>query len=169
MYGLGNTIGAGIFALTGIAVQYAGPSLCFSFAIAGTMCLGSAFMYAELCSRFPSNGSAFAYVYATFGELAAWIVGWYLTLRYGASASGLARAMSAYFVGLSAKFGMPLPLWLAKTTIFGIENCCPLSVVFLIILCAVNCRGSSDSERFNTVLTIGKVVTLLVIIFVAFT
>lgn len=119
MYGVGTTVGAGIFALTGIAVQYAGPSLFISFALAGLMCLCSAFMYAELCSRFPSNGSSFTYVYMTFGELAAWVVGWYLIICYAVTTSGLARALSAYFVGLLGMFNIHLPMWLTSVTLFG--------------------------------------------------
>ena len=46
MFGIGGTIGAGIFALTGIAAQYAGPSVCISFIISGTMAMMTALMYA---------------------------------------------------------------------------------------------------------------------------
>ncbi len=84
LYGIGFTIGAGIFVLPGIAVQYTGPSMFISFFIIGAVSLSSAMMYAELCARFPFNGSAFSYVYATFGELAAWIVGWNILPIYGA-------------------------------------------------------------------------------------
>ena len=52
------------------------------------MNLGTAMMYAELHARFPFNGSAFSYVYATFGELAAWIVGWNLLTFYLIMSSG---------------------------------------------------------------------------------
>ncbi len=39
----------------------------------------------------------------------------------------------------------------------------------MAFLCYVNCRGTSDSEKFNTYLTIGKILTLVIIIIVAFT
>lgn len=106
MYGIGNSIGAGIFALSGIAVQYSGPSLFISFALAGIMCICTALSYAELMSRYPSNGSAFGFIYATFGELPAWIIGWYLFPRYGAISAALARAMTSYLMGLTSRFGI---------------------------------------------------------------
>ena len=138
MYGMGNTIGAGIFALTGIAVQYSGPSLCISFGVAGLLCFTTAMMYAELCARFPSNGSAFAYVYATFGELAAWIVGWNILPFYGAAASGLARGLVSYVVGLLTKLGVKVPSYISGIEIFGIQGCNPLAALFIVIICIMN-------------------------------
>ena len=76
MFGIGNTIGGGIFALTGIAAQYAGPSIAVSFIITGFAAIACGLMYAELSSRVPQAGSGAAYTYVTFGELPAWIVGW---------------------------------------------------------------------------------------------
>ena len=169
MYGVGAIIGAGIFALTGLAVQYAGPSLFLSFILAGFTSVCSAYMFAEFSSRFPSNGSAFIYVYTTFGELPAWIIGWYLMIAYGVACSGLSRALSYYLVGFLEKIGLFLPRWFFDATIFGQKDCCPIAPIFLILFAYINCRGTKESERFNTYLTSGKIITLLIIIAVAFT
>ena len=59
LLGVGASIGAGIFVLTGIAAKMAGPAVCFSFLIAAAMCILNAFAYAELSSRFPESGSAY--------------------------------------------------------------------------------------------------------------
>ena len=137
MYGVGTTIGAGIFALTGIAVQFTGSSLFLAFTLAGIMCLSSAYMYGELASRFPSNGSSFTYVYMTFGELAAWMVGWSLIISYAVFASGLARALSAFTVGLLQLINLGLPQWIYSVTFFGITDCCPLAVLYLAVFCYI--------------------------------
>lgn len=137
MYGVGTTIGAGIFALTGVTVQFTGPSLFISFALAGLMCLSSAFMYGELASRFPSNGSSFTFVYMTFGELAAWMVGWSLVISYAVFGSGLARAVSSYTVGLLKLLSLGLPKWMYSMSVFGFDDCCPLAVVFLGVFCYI--------------------------------
>ena len=68
LLGVGASIGAGIFVLTGIAAKMAGPAVCFSFLIAAAMCMLNAFTYAELSSRFPQSGSAYLYSYLVFGE-----------------------------------------------------------------------------------------------------
>ena len=168
MFGIGNTIGAGIFALTGIAAQYAGPSLFISFLVSGAIAMTTAMMYAELSSRIPINGSAFAYTYVTFGELPAWIVGWNLNLRYGGSASGLARGAASYLNGLLIKFGVAVPAWMIGVDFLGMKNCSIEAVLFLAILNLIYCRGMEESNTFNLVFTVLKLVTLVMIIFIAF-
>src|SRR3954454_18069694 len=81
--GIGCVIGAGIFVMTGLAAkEYAGPALALSFVIAGFGCIFAALCYAEFASMLPVEGSAYAYSYATVGELFAWIIGWDLILEY---------------------------------------------------------------------------------------
>lgn len=109
MFGIGNTIGAGVFALTGVAAQYAGPSLWLSFLISGLISAATALVYAEFSARMPFSGSGYKYIYCTFGELPAWIVGWNLNLRYGISAGALIRGWTHYVVGLCHKLGFTVP------------------------------------------------------------
>src|SRR5215212_10661378 len=94
MLAIGAVIGAGIFSSigtaaageilpTGVVVRYgAGPALVISFILLGLVCGLAALCYAELASMIPQAGSAYAYSYATLGELVAWIIGWDLILEY---------------------------------------------------------------------------------------
>src|SRR5918993_3132558 len=87
MLAIGAVIGAGIFGAIGTAAagqidaagvvirQPAGPALIFSFLLLGGVCALAALCYAELASMIPQAGSAYAYAYATLGELVAWIIG----------------------------------------------------------------------------------------------
>ncbi|MFT8441409.1 amino acid permease, partial [Acetobacter fabarum] len=69
MLGVGSTIGAGIYVMTGTAAaNYAGPSILLSFIIAGIACLFTALSYAELASVMPVSGSAYTYAYVSMGE-----------------------------------------------------------------------------------------------------
>ena len=168
MFGIGNTIGAGVFALTGVAAQYAGPSVFVSFLIAGAVALMTALMYSELASRIPINGSAFSYTYVTFGELPAFLVGWNLNLRYGVSAAGLSRGLASYFNGLLSRFGMGLPAAFNNLTVFGIENCSIEAVAFLTILTVIYSNGMQESNIFNLVFTTLKLATLALIIILGY-
>src|SRR5712691_6330841 len=87
-------IGAGIFGAIGTAAagQYdaaghlvrsgAGPALVLSFLLLGVACALAGLCYAELAAMIPQAGSAYAYSYATLGELVAWVIGWDLILEY---------------------------------------------------------------------------------------
>ena len=108
--GLGNTIGAGIFVLTGtVAVNQAGPGVTLSLLIAAFGSGLAALCYAEFAAFLPVPGSAYSYTYATLGEAMAWLVGWNLLLEYGIGASAVAVSWSAYVVNLLADAGIPLP------------------------------------------------------------
>ena len=99
--GVGATIGAGIFVLTGeAATNYAGPSLILSFLLAGIGCGLAALCYSELASMVPVAGSAYTYAYATLGELVAWIIGWDLILEYAIGSAAVAVGWSNYLAAL---------------------------------------------------------------------
>jgi APA family basic amino acid/polyamine antiporter len=108
--GVGAVIGAGIFVLTGqAAALYAGPAVPISMALVGVACAFAGLCYAEMASAVPVAGSAYTYVYATMGEVVAWIVGWDLVLEYAAGAAGVGVGWSAHLVSLLALFGVHLP------------------------------------------------------------
>ena len=68
LLGIGCVIGTGIFVLTAVGAQKAGPGLMLAFAIAGLVCIVAALCYAEIASMIPVAGSAYTYSYATIGE-----------------------------------------------------------------------------------------------------
>lgn len=104
LLGIGGIIGAGIFSLTGVAAaNYAGPGIVYSFVIGGILCAFAGLCYAEMAAMVPVSGSAYAYSYATMGELVAWIIGWDLVLEYAFGAVTVAAAWSGYFVSLFRK------------------------------------------------------------------
>lgn len=111
--GIGAIIGAGIFVLTGLAARnYAGPALALSFVIAGIGCAFAALCYAEFASVLPVEGSAYAYSYATMGELFAWIIGWDLILEYAMASASVAVGWSAYLGKLLGIFNIHFPIHL---------------------------------------------------------
>ncbi len=75
LFGVGSSVGAGIFVLVGLGAKLAGPAISLSFLGCGMTCILTSLAYAEFASRIPASGSAFTYVYVAFGEFYAWIVG----------------------------------------------------------------------------------------------
>ena len=124
MLAIGAVIGAGIFGAIGTAAagQYdaaghmirsgAGPALVLSFLLLGVACALAGLCYAELAAMIPQAGSAYAYAYATLGELVAWIIGWDLILEYAVGNVAVAISWGDYFTSLLRSFDVQLPVWL---------------------------------------------------------
>jgi len=124
MLAIGAVIGAGIFGAIGTAAagqlgpngevirQGAGPALVFSFLLLGGACALAGLCYAELAAMIPQAGSAYAYSYATLGELVAWIIGWDLILEYAVGNVAVAISWGDYFNTLIEGFGLHIPDWL---------------------------------------------------------
>src|SRR3954449_4585816 len=124
MLAIGAVIGAGIFSSIGTAaagevlpsgevVRYgAGPALVLSFLLLGVVCGLAALCYAELAAMIPQAGSAYAYSYATLGELVAWIIGWDLILEYAVGNIAVAVAWAGYFTAFLSGFGLSIAPWL---------------------------------------------------------
>ena len=96
--------------LTGIvAATMAGPAVVLSFLLAGGVSACSALSYAEFAGRVPRAGSAYAYAYASLGELPAWIIGWDLVLEYALIVAVVAIGWSGYVRSLLAQAGLGWP------------------------------------------------------------
>src|SRR5438552_12026520 len=123
MLAIGAVIGAGIFGAIGTAAagqlgpngevirEGAGPALVFSFLLLGAACALAGLCYAELAAMIPQAGSAYAYSYATLGELVAWIIGWDLILEYAVGNVAVAISWGDYFNTLIEGLGIHLPAW----------------------------------------------------------
>src|SRR5216110_164674 len=123
MLAIGAVIGAGIFGSIGSAAagqvdaagnvirSGAGPALVFSFLLLGAACALAGLCYAELASMIPQAGSAYAYSYATLGELVAWIIGWDLILEYAVGNVAVAISWGDYFKSLVGDWVL-IPVWL---------------------------------------------------------
>ena len=110
MFGVGETVGAGIFIVLSQSVPQAGPAVVISFIIAGIAAGLAAVCYAEMASAVPVSGSAYSYCYATLGEFAAMGVAACLLLEYGVSTAAVAVGWSQYLNKLLDNvFGFQLP------------------------------------------------------------
>ncbi|MEN9723970.1 MAG: hypothetical protein RJB38_1956 [Pseudomonadota bacterium] len=175
MLGIGGIIGAGIFSLTGAAAaNYAGPGIVFSFIIGGVLCALAGVCYAEMAAMVPVSGSAYAYSYATMGELIAWIIGWDLVLEYAFGAVTVSASWSGYLYSLFHKtLGVDFPDWAIRLTkgpwetvvlndgssISGLWNL-PASFVGLLVM-LILIRGIRESALINNIIVFIKVSIIL--------
>ena len=199
MLAIGAVIGAGIFSSLGTAaagetladgtiVRYgAGPALVLSFVLLGGVCALAAMCYAELASMIPQAGSAYAYSYATLGEIVAWIVGWALVLEYAVGNVAVAIAWGGYFTSLLSGFGIDLPGWLTHgywvvkassdpavssllTTaprIAGIPILVNLPAFgIVVVITMLLLQGVKESMRVNTIMVVIKLLVLALFVVV---
>ena len=163
-------------------VRYgAGPALVFSFLLLGAVCALAGLCYAELAAMIPQAGSAYAYSYATLGELIAWIIGWDLILEYAVGNIAVAIAWSGYFTSLLSGFGIEFPAWLthgyrtallsANPEIHGLLQTAPrlagipilLNIPAAVIVMAITWLlylGVKESTRANNVMVVVKLLVL---------
>ncbi|GLZ79823.1 amino acid permease [Actinorhabdospora filicis] len=157
VFGVAVVIGAGIFTLTaGTAGDLTGPAVSLSFVIAAVACGLAALCYAEFSSTVPVAGSAYTYSYATFGEFAAWILGWDLILEFALAAAVVAKGWSTYLAQAVGLFGVDVP-----TTVGGFDWGAVLVVAALTLLLVLGTRLSS---RVSQVITAIKVAVVLFVI-----
>ncbi|HEX8419016.1 MAG TPA: amino acid permease [Sphingomonas sp.] len=161
--GVGAIVGTGIYTLTGVGAERAGPAVILAFAIAGAVCACAALAYAELATMIPAAGSAYTFSYAALGETAAWVVGWSLILEYSLACSTVAVGWSGYLVGWIESAGVHLPaMLLAGPHSGGIVNL-PAVVVALAVM-GMLVAGTRESATLNIVLVVIKLVALIVFV-----
>jgi APA family basic amino acid/polyamine antiporter len=147
----------------------------------GGACAMAALCYAELAAMIPQAGSAYAYAYATLGELVAWIIGWDLVLEYAVGNVAVAISWGDYFTTLLRGVGAGLPAWLttgyrtallsASPDVHGLIDTAPrllgwpvllnlpaFAIVMLITWLLL--RGARESATANNVMVIVKLVAL---------
>jgi basic amino acid/polyamine antiporter, APA family len=201
MLAIGAVIGAGIFGAIGTAAagqtdaaghvirSGAGPALVFSFLLLGVACALAALCYAELASMIPQAGSAYAYSYATLGEIVAWIIGWDLILEYAVGNVAVAISWADYFKALTGGF-LHLPVWLttgyrtallsSDPTVHGLLQTAPhvggipilvnvpaIAIVLLITWLLLS--GVRESARANNIMVVVKLLALALFVGVGLT
>ena len=171
MFGIGATVGTGIFFVLSEAVPEAGPSVVVSFLIAGLAAGLAVLCYAELASAVPVSGSTYSYAYATLGEVMAMVVAACLLLEYGVATAAPAVGWSQYVNKLLENFlGHGLPQALSAAPWDSDPGWINLPAVVLVMLCAVLLiRGASESAKVNTVMVVIKLGVLAMFAVIAIT
>jgi APA family basic amino acid/polyamine antiporter len=112
-----------------------------------------------MASVMPQSGSAYAYSYATLGEMVAWIVGWSLILEYTVVCAAVSVGWAGYASGLILSTWPDAPQVLLKgPEAGGIVNL--PAVIIALLVAGLLALGTRESARVNFVLVIVKLVAL---------
>ncbi len=147
LYGLGTTIGAGIYALIGEVAGSAGAKAPLAFLVAGVLAALTGFGYAELAGRYPKAAGEAVFVDQAFG-----IQQLTRTTGLAVATVGLiaAAAITTAFAGYAGEL-VGAPRWLA---IVGL----------VAVLGIVAVAGVRESVLFAGLITLVEVVGLLLVV-----
>lgn len=146
-YGLGVTIGAGIFALIGEILMLAGDKAPIAFLLAGIIAGATGLSYAVLVRIFPRAGGEAVFVNRGLGEFWGRLVGYGVVITGIVSSAVIALAFAGYVRELIAA-----PSWF-------------LVIAVVTGLGAIAWYGVRHSVIFAAIITVLEIGTLIVIVF----
>lgn len=146
LYGLGVTVGAGIFALVGEILGSAGDQAPLAFLVAGVIAGLTGISYMALVAQFPRAGGEAVYVRNGLGSAAGRVAGLGVVVTGVVSSAVVALAFAGY---VSTLVAVP-----KRVTAVGI----------VIVLCIVAWWGVRESVILAAVVTLLEVGTLIVVV-----
>jgi len=147
-FGVGDILGAGIYALVGKVAAVAGAACWVAFAVSMGVAAFTALSYAELGGRFPKSAGEAQFSREGFrAEWLAWLIGWLVLCSGIVSMAAVSRAFAGYLIG-----------WLPQLSASGVI------VAFLLALTAINCWGMRQSSTANIVCTVIELSGLLIVV-----
>ncbi|MDH5415766.1 MAG: amino acid permease [Nitrosopumilus sp.] len=151
MYGVGLTLGAGIYVLIGEAAGFAGNSMWISFLLGSIVAIFAGLSYSELTALFPKAAAEYTFVKNAFkNNFFAFIIGWLTAITSMIVAATVALGFAGYFTQF-----VELPITV-------------IAIILIGILSLVNFIGIKESSWANTVFAIITAGGLMLIIFLGF-
>lgn len=148
IYGVGDILGAGIYAIIGKIAGLSGPLTWLSFAIALFIVFLTALCYCELVSRFPKSGGVSIYIQEAFERN--WLSILVGLLLFSATILSMST-LSQAFVGYLKTFGFNIPRWAGTSG-------------FFIVMIVINVRGIKQSSLANIISTTIEVAGLIIVL-----
>jgi amino acid transporter len=166
IYGVGDMLGAGVYALMGKAADKMGNAVWLAFAASMVAALLTGFSYASLGSRYPRAAGAAFITQRAFGwKFLSYVVGLTVTASGLTSFATQSHAFSGYVLGMM-NFAAPgkesalaaAPPWLWPAVI----------VAFIAALTFINFWGMKEATWLNALCTTIEAGGLAIVIYVGF-
>jgi APA family basic amino acid/polyamine antiporter len=148
--GVGIILGAGIYALMGIAAGTSGNATWLAFLISAFVALLTGLSYAELSSMFKGDSGEYDYVKEAISKKFAFFIGLTMIAAGFISAAAVALGFAGYFTQL-----VNIPLIYA-------------AILLILLMTLINFIGIKETSWFNTVSTFIELAGLLIIIILGF-
>ncbi len=153
--GIGGMIGGGIFAVLGLAAEYAGYATPIAFLLAGLVALLTSYSYAKFSTAVTSEGGTVEFIARAFRNgLFVGAVNLLLLLSYVVMLSLYARTFGAYLAG---SLGLSYHFY---GQIFA--------TLVLLFFAAINLRGAKTVGRTEDIIVATKLAILTLFVVVGF-
>ena len=144
--GIGVILGAGIYALIGIASGIAGNAIWLAFVIGAVIALLTGLSYAELSSMFKRDAGEYNYVENAFNKKMALYLGLVIVFAGIVTAAAVSLGFANYF---SALFKTPVIY---------------IAILLTLLLSLLNYYSIKESSWFNNIATVIESLGLIIII-----
>lgn len=128
-FAVGTMIGAGVFVLSGLAVQKAGPAALVSFALAGVLVLLSALSFAVVASRARAGETGYAYVGRSLGQRWRFLASWAFYLGGLIGVAFVLHAFGTYVHDFFVSGVSPLVWAVAAAVLLALLNLGPADLI----------------------------------------
>ncbi|MFX1377173.1 MAG: APC family permease [Promethearchaeota archaeon] len=155
VYGVGNVLGAGIYALIGEVVGKTGNISWLAFVLASITGALTGLSYAELSAMYPKSAAEFVYTEEAFKmRILSFILGWIIIFSGILSAATVALAFGSYLADL--------------INVRSIFVTIAYGLLLVIVLSIINSLGIKTSTRTNIIFTLIEASGLIIIIILGF-
>ncbi len=154
MMGVGGMIGAGIFALSGIAAGVAGPAVVLVFVLNGAITFLTALAYAELGAAFPRAGGGYVWVKEGLGGGNGFLAGWMSWFGYVVAGALYAIAFGGFALDGWHAAGLPVG-GLADGTLKSV-----FTATVIVVFTGLNFLGSKEAGAMGAAITVVKIAIL---------
>lgn len=154
MIGIAGMIGAGIFALTGIAAGIAGPAILLAFLLNGIIATLTGLAYAELGSAMPQAGGGYLWIKEAMGNYAGFMAGWIDWAAHTIACALYAVTFGAFFAEMVVNF---MGISLSHTLLAKLS-----ALAMVTFLAYVNYIGAKESGKLGGFVTMLKVLILVI-------
>jgi basic amino acid/polyamine antiporter, APA family len=166
MVGIAGMIGGAIFVLTGPAIGLAGSAVILAFVINAIITLFTAMAYAELGSAMPEAGGGYLWIREGLPRPNAFISGWMAWFAHIIAGSLYAVGFGAFFYQL---LGPNVAGVLSDQPLFGVIPFDKLiAVAAIAAFTYINIKGTSETGKTGTIVTIVQLGTILCLIVAGF-
>jgi basic amino acid/polyamine antiporter, APA family len=147
---VGIILGAGIYALIGVAAETGGNAIWLSFLISAIIALFTGLSYAELSAMFKGNAGEYDYISKAMNKKLGLFIGLSVIFVAIITSATVALGFAGYFTTI-----IPIPYIIA-------------AILVIIFLTIFNMIGIKQATLFNIIATVVEFVGLILIILIGF-